>query len=180
MTATVDLRRAGTSPEAVAGHYDLSDDFFHGWLGDELVYSCARWRPGDTLATAQDRKLDWFAERLQVSGADVLDVGCGWGALLHRWGTRHGMRSGMGLTLSENQVHHARARNTPGTTVLLQSWADHRSRRSYDVLTAIESTEHFASDACSSDTKVDVYREFFESAASWLRPGGRVGLQPNV
>ena len=30
---------------------------------------------------------------------------------------------------------------------------------------------------CDSDNKVDVYREFFESASSWLRPGGRVGLQ---
>ena len=54
---------------------------------------------------------------------------------------------------------------------------DHRPTRPYDAITAIESTEHFASDACDSDAKVAVYRAFFESAASWLRPGGRVGLQ---
>ena len=47
MTSTVDVRRAGTSPAAVARHYDLSDEFFRGWLGDELVYSCALWRPQD-------------------------------------------------------------------------------------------------------------------------------------
>jgi cyclopropane fatty-acyl-phospholipid synthase-like methyltransferase len=32
MTGTVDVRRAGTSPAAVARHYDLSDEFFRGWL----------------------------------------------------------------------------------------------------------------------------------------------------
>jgi cyclopropane-fatty-acyl-phospholipid synthase len=179
MSTAVDVRSAGTSPAAIARHYDLSDDFFRSWLGDDLVYSCARWRdePGDSLAAAQRRKLDWFADRLQVRNADVLDVGCGWGALLDRMQSRHGMRSGVGLTLSAAQVRHARARRVPGTTYLLQSWADHEPAGAYDVVTAIESTEHFASDGCSSDTKVDVYREFFGRAAAWLRPGGRMGLQ---
>lgn len=177
MTATVDVRRAGTSPAAVARHYDLSDDFFRLWLGDDLVYSCALWQPRDTLASAQRRKLDWFAERLRVPGGHVLDIGCGWGALLERMQRRHGMRSGVGLTLSANQVRAALARGIPGAEFALQSWADHRPARTYDAVTAIESTEHLASDPCTSDAKVDVYREFFGTAASWLRPGGRMGLQ---
>ncbi|MGZ4571914.1 MAG: class I SAM-dependent methyltransferase [Blastococcus sp.] len=177
---TLDVRRAGTSPTAIARHYDLSDDFFRSWLGPELVYSCALWRPGDphdALALGQERKLDWFAERLQVAGGNVLDVGCGWGALLERFTRRHGAGSGVGLTLSPNQVSHARARGVPGVTYRLESWTDHRPDRPYDAITAIESTEHFASDALSSDDKVDVYRQFFTSAASWLRSGGRMGLQ---
>jgi len=180
MTGTVDVRRAGTSPAAVARHYDLSDEFFRGWLGDDLVYSCALWPPGeppDSLARAQTRKLDWFAERLAVTGGGVLDVGCGWGALLDRLQRRHGLRSGVGLTLSANQVRHAHARAVPGTSYRLESWADHEPERTYDAITAIESTEHFASDGCSPDVKVAVYREFFERAASWLRPDGRMGLQ---
>jgi cyclopropane-fatty-acyl-phospholipid synthase len=180
MTATVDVRRAGTSRAAVARHYDLSDEFFGSWLGDELVYSCALWRPGDatdTLAAAQLRKLDWFAERLQAAGGHVLDVGCGWGALLDRLQRSHGVRSGVGLTLSANQVRRARSRGVPGTTFALESWTDHRPARCYDAITAIESTEHFASDGCTPDTKVAVYRAFFEAAAAWLRPGGHLGLQ---
>ena len=47
----------------------------------------------------------------------------------------------------------------------------------YDAITCIEATEHFASDRLSADEKVEVYRAFFERAASWLRPGGRLGLQ---
>jgi cyclopropane-fatty-acyl-phospholipid synthase len=177
MTTMGDVRRAGTSPAAIALHYDISDDFFRGWLGDDLVYSCALWQPTDTLEAAQHRKLDWFADRLQVDGVDVLDVGCGWGALLDRMGRRHGSRSGVGLTLSASQVRSARDRGVPSTAFLLQSWTEHRPTHPYDVITAIESTEHFASDGCTSDTKVDVYREFFDAAASWLRPGGRLGLQ---
>src|SRR3954447_16382603 len=172
--------RAGTSPAAIALHYDISDDFFRGWLGDDLVYSCALWQPADpldTLPAAQRRKIDWFAERLGVADADVLDVGCGWGALLDRMRRRSGSRSGVGLTLSANQERRARDREVPDTTFLLQSWTEHRPTRPYDVITAIESTEHFASDGCTPDTKVDVYREFFDAAASWLRPGGRMGLQ---
>ena len=92
----------------------------------------------------------------------MLDVGCGWGALLERLSRRHGVRSGVGLTLSANQVRHARARGVPGTTYRLESWVDHRPERPYDAITAIESTEHFASDALSADDKVDVYRQFFD------------------
>ena len=56
MTSTVDVRRAGTSPAAVARHYDLSDEFFRCWLGDELVYSCALWRPAGPARHAGVRR----------------------------------------------------------------------------------------------------------------------------
>ena len=40
-----ELKAMGTSPAAIAEHYDLSDDFFETWLGSDLVYSCALWDP---------------------------------------------------------------------------------------------------------------------------------------
>ena len=60
---------------------------------------------------------------------------------------------------------------------LLQNWTDHEPGGPYDAITCIEATEHFASETLSPDEKVEVYRAFFERAASWLRPGGRMGLQ---
>ncbi len=180
MTAGRRLEAAGSSPAAIRRHYDISDDFFRLWLGDDLVYSCALWDmtdPADSLAAAQDRKLDHFATGLGVHGARVLDVGCGWGALLDRWVRVHGAAGGVGLTLSPAQAAHAEARAVPGVRFRLESWADHEPTEPYDVVTCIESTEHFASDAMSADEKVEVYRRFFERAASWLRPGGRLGLQ---
>jgi cyclopropane-fatty-acyl-phospholipid synthase len=60
---------------------------------------------------------------------------------------------------------------------LLQNWIDHEPAEPYDAVTCIEATEHFASETLTPDEKVEVYRAFFERAASWLRPGGRMGLQ---
>ena len=174
------LRAAGSSAAAIRRHYDVSDDFFRLWLGDDLVYSCALWdgpEGADILADVQRRKIDWFAERLAVHGAHVLDVGCGWGALLDRWVTCHGAAGGVGLTLSPAQRARGSMRRTPGVEVREESWVDHVPKRPYDVVTCIESMEHFASDALAPAEKVEVYRSFFETAWSWLSPGGRLGLQ---
>jgi len=182
VTAPIDaleLKERGTSPRAISHHYDLSDDFFELWLGPDLVYSCALWTSdaADTLAVAQRRKLDHFARHLRVEGGHVLDVGCGWGALLDRFVRAHGATGGVGLTLSDAQLARARAREVPGVAYELQHWADHEPAVPYDAITCIEATEHFASDAQDADAKVEVYRAFFERCASWLRPGGCVGLQ---
>ncbi len=174
------LKAAGTSPSAIEHHYDLSNDFFRLWLGADLVYSCALWDradPQDTLERAQRRKLDLFATRLGVSGGRVLDVGCGWGGLLDRFVRGHGAAGGVGLTLSSAQARVAVSREVPRVSYQVQSWVDHEPAETYDAITAIESTEHFASDTLTADEKVEVYRAFFDRAASWLRPGGRLGLQ---
>ena len=180
MTSSGRLATMGTSPRAIRHHYDLSDDFFRIWLGPDMVYSCGWWEAGDgrdSLARAQHRKLDFFADRLGVRGGRVLDVGCGWGALLDRFVRVHGAASGVGLTLSPSQADFAARRNVPGVSYLLQNWVDHEPGEPYDAVTCIEATEHFASETLSPDEKVEVYRAFFERAASWLRPGGRMGLQ---
>jgi cyclopropane-fatty-acyl-phospholipid synthase len=180
MTGSGRLATMGTSPRAIRHHYDLSDDFFRIWLGPDMVYSCGWWEAGDgrdSLAAAQHRKLDFFADRLGVRGARVLDVGCGWGALLDRFVRVHGAASGTGLTLSPSQAGFAGRRNVPGVSYLLRGWTDHEPNEPYDAVTCIEATEHFASETLSPDEKVEVYRAFFERAASWLLPGGRMGLQ---
>jgi cyclopropane-fatty-acyl-phospholipid synthase len=180
MTESEWLRVAGASETAIRSHYDLSDEFFGLWLGDDMVYSCALWEDGevpDDLADAQQRKLDWFAGRLAVAGGRVLDVGCGWGGFLDRCVRAHQAEGGVGLTLSPAQYAFAQGRATPGVQHHTQSWADHEPAEPYDVVTCIESTEHFASDRLDEDEKVEVYRAFFARAADWLKPGGRVGLQ---
>ena len=172
MTARGRLAALGTSPGAIMHHYDLSDDFFRLWLGPDMVYSCGWWEAGDSLARAQDRKIDFFAGRLGVRGGRVLDIGCGWGALLDRLVRVHGAAAGVGLTLSPGQADFAARRNVTGVSYLLQNWADHEPGMPYDAITCVEATEHFASERLSPDEKVEVYRAFFDRAASWLRPGG--------
>jgi len=174
------LREAGTSPAAIAHHYDLSDDFFAIWLGENLVYSCALWNPDDPherLETAQQRKLDFFANELSVRGKHVLDIGCGWGALLDRFATEAALASGVGLTLSRSQAAFAKSRGVPNVEYRVESWVDHQPEKPYDAITCIEMTEHLASDRLSADEKVEVYRAFFERCAAWLQSEGRLGLQ---
>ena len=180
MTNPGRLAALGTSPAAIMHHYDLPEDFFRLWLGPDMVYSCGWWQDADlpdTLAQAQDRKIDFFAGRLGVQGRRVLDVGCGWGALLDRFARVHGAASGVGLTLSPGQAGFAARRNVAEVSYLLQNWTGHEPSVPYDAITCIEATEHFASDRLTPDEKVEVYRAFFDRAASWLRPGGRMGLQ---
>jgi cyclopropane-fatty-acyl-phospholipid synthase len=175
------LRAAGTSAAAIAQHYDLGDDFFALWLGAERVYSCAWWAQGDIpgrdLATAQRRKLDHFARELDVRGRRVLDIGCGWGAWLERCVRAHGVREGVGLTLSASQAAAANARGVPGLAFRRESWVDHDPEARYGAIACIEATEHLASDRLDADEKVAVYRRFFARCAEWLEPDGRLGLQ---
>lgn len=77
----------GTSSKAILHQYDFLGDFYRLILGPELVFSYGMWEEGDTLDSAQIRKLDYHAEAAHAVGADrVLDIGCGYGSLLHRLG----------------------------------------------------------------------------------------------
>jgi cyclopropane-fatty-acyl-phospholipid synthase len=77
--------RVGASPAAIRAHYDLSGEFFQLVLGPDLIYSCAMFNGVDDLASAQLRKLDHRIEAAGAAGTRrVLDIGCGWGALLER------------------------------------------------------------------------------------------------
>jgi cyclopropane-fatty-acyl-phospholipid synthase len=170
----------GTSAAALARHYDLPADFFALWLGPALVYSCARWDPDDpddTLERAQQRKIDHFASALTVGGGRVLDVGCGWGGTADRLRAVHGAAAVVGLTPSPAQAALAASRVGPGVTIREESWIDHEPDAPYDAIACIEASEHFARDGLAVEEKVAAYRAFFARCGSWLRPGGRLGLQ---
>ena len=180
MTARGRLAALGTSPGAIMHHYDLSDDFFRLWLGPDMVYSCGWWEAGDSLARAQDRKIDFFAGRLGVRGGRVLDIGCGWGALLDRLVRVHGAAAGVGLTLSPGQADFAARRNVTGVSYLLQNWADHEPGMPYDAITCVEATEHFASETTEPGRESRglprVLRSRRVMAASWGTDGPAADL----
>jgi cyclopropane-fatty-acyl-phospholipid synthase len=97
--------------EAIAYHYDVSNEFYRLWLDEEMVYSCAYFRsPDDSLEQAQRAKLDHILAKLRLApGQRLLDIGCGWGALALRAAQKYGARA-VGITLSRNQHDLARAR----------------------------------------------------------------------
>ena len=101
----------GFDSKAIRYHYDVSDDFYGLWLDPRRVYSCGYFRRADdTLAMAQEQKLDHICRKLQLKPGDrFLDVGCGWGALI-MWAAEHYQVQATGITLSRNQHDYARRR----------------------------------------------------------------------
>jgi cyclopropane-fatty-acyl-phospholipid synthase len=167
----------------VRSHYDLSNDFYRLWLGPTMMYSSGMWAepgtPAATLDDAEQRKIDVTARLVLDDGprGRVLDVGCGWGGNLRRLAELHAVEEGVGLTLSPAQVTYSRERPVAGVDVRLESWTDHVSDAPYDAIVSYGAFEHFARDGTTGAERVEVYRRFFGSCWSWLRPGGRLALE---
>jgi cyclopropane-fatty-acyl-phospholipid synthase len=172
----------GASMDAIERHYDLSNDFYALWLGESMVYSCALWSgQDDDLRTAQMRKLDYLIEGARASNTRrVLDVGCGWGALLDRLVTVHGVQEAVGLTLSPSQAEWIRQRQAPRLEVRVENWAEHTPDEPYDAVISIGAFEHFARYGMTRAARVDAYRGFFARCRGWLPPGGRLAIQTNI
>jgi cyclopropane-fatty-acyl-phospholipid synthase len=172
------IAKAGASPQAIESHYGVGDEFFNLWLGPEMVYSCAMFDAAQDLDAAQLRKLDYHIEAAGAAGASrVLDIGCGWGALLRRLVTHAGVKQAVGLTLSSSQAVWARRAGGPGIDVRIEDWRDHKPESPYDAIISIGAFEHFVHPGMDPVEKLDAYREFFAWCHRALATGGKLSLQ---
>lgn len=96
---------------SVRGHYDRSDDFYRLLLDQRLVYSCGYFPHGsESIDDAQHAKIELACRKLGLREGDrLLDVGCGWGALLVHTAELHGVHA-IGTTISRSQFAEARRR----------------------------------------------------------------------
>ena len=93
--------------EAIGFHYDASNEFYRLWLDEQMVYSCAYFNDAsESLEQAQRNKLDHICRKLRLkAGERLLDIGCGWGALICWSAQQYGVHA-HGITLSRQQYEY--------------------------------------------------------------------------
>jgi cyclopropane-fatty-acyl-phospholipid synthase len=161
--------------------YTSIDRIFRMSLGELADFSGARY-DGDfslTLEQAQARKHDYIAEQIGIGpGRRLLDLGCGWGALLD-FARRRGA-DGVGVALSSAQVASCRSH---GLDVHLKDarTVDRDSFGAFDAVASLGAWEHFCSpDEYRAGRQEEIYRSLFANAAAVLPPAGRFYLQTMV
>lgn len=155
--------------EAIAFHYDVSNEFYALWLDPAMVYSCAYFEtPSTDLATAQCAKLDHICRKLQLRpGERLLDIGCGWGALVIHAARHYGVQA-HGITLSERQLALARTRIAAAgladrIAVELRDYRDLGGAASFDKVASVGMFEHVG---------LKNLRGYFARVFELLKPGG--------
>lgn len=161
--------------------YSLTDRVIRLSLGELPDFSCAKF-DGDfslTLDQAQRRKHDYVGEEIGIGpGRRVLDLGCGWGPLLHYVREQGG--AGVGVTLSSAQLTACRRH---GLDVHLHDAREVTVERfgEFDAVASLGAFEHFCSpEDYQAGRQEAIYRSLFSQVASLLPPGGRFYLQTMV
>ncbi len=154
---------------AIRHHYDVGNEFYALWLDREMVYSCAYFEPEDAdLDAAQTAKLDLICRKLRLRpGQRLLDIGCGWGALV-RHASRHYGVTAVGVTLSPAQQQFARER-------IAAEGLTERCRvelRDYRELEALGPFDRIASVGMFEHVGPPELPRYFAAARSVLVPGG--------
>ncbi len=134
--------------QAIQFHYDLSNHFYALWLDRAMVYSCAYFTsPEQGLEEAQISKLDHICRKLRLKPGDqLLDIGCGWGALVLHAAQNYGVHA-HGITLSGKQLEFAQVSiQSMGlqdrVKVELRDYRDLSGEASYDKISSVGMFEH--------------------------------------
>lgn len=154
--------------EAIQYHYDVSNAFYAPWLGESMVYSCGYFERGDeSLDAAQAQKIDHILNKIRLQpGQRLLDIGCGWGALVLRAAQHFGAQC-VGVTLSPNQAELARERVRAAglqhrIEIRLQDYRD-VSDPPFDRITSVGMFEHVG---------LDHLVAYFSQVRQLLKPDG--------
>jgi cyclopropane-fatty-acyl-phospholipid synthase len=169
------IRGKRHSPErdrrAVTFHYDVSNDFYQLWLDRRMVYSCAYFKsPNDHLDIAQEQKLDYICRKLRLrAGQRLLDIGCGWGALVIHAAKHFGVYA-EGITLSGPQAEWALSRIAEAglenkAKIELRDYREIAAKGAefFDAIVSIGMAEHVGRERLP---------DYFAAAHRALKPGG--------
>jgi cyclopropane fatty-acyl-phospholipid synthase-like methyltransferase len=173
LTGRVHSRRRDRA--AISHHYDLSNEFYELLLDETMAYSSAYYAGGEeSLAAVQRAKLDLICRKLDLKpGMRLLDVGCGWGALVLHAAEHYGVRA-TGITLSALQRDLIAKRIADRglddrVEVRLQDYREFgETGETFDAVSSIEMGEHVG------EGQYPTYAGILYGA---LKPTGRLLLQ---
>jgi cyclopropane-fatty-acyl-phospholipid synthase len=158
---------SGSNKEAITHHYDVSNEFYKLFLDERMVYTCGYFTSWEnSIDQAQKDKLELICRKLRLQPGDrLLDIGCGWGALLIYAVQNFGV-TGTGVSLSEAQTALARERIKAAgleekITIHVKSYAELDDQ--FDKISSVGMFEHVG---------IENYETYFNAINRLLRPGG--------
>ena len=159
----------GVSKSAIASHYNIATLFYWLLWGRHIHHGL--WQGDESPKLAQENLTKRLIEHLHIQqGEKVLDVGCGMGGSAIHLAQTHKCHV-TGVTLSRVQcIWAALSASLHGVGARTRfRVADAEELdfppESFDAIWVLECSEHL----------FDKPR-FFQRAAQWLRPGGRIGV----
>ena len=169
------------SRKNIHAHYDLGNAFYQLWLDPTMNYSSA-WFEGQfqsDLSTAQTAKVRRALDETDVKPGDrVLEIGCGWGALVEQ-ATVQRQAKVVGVTLSTEQLAYANQRlenlgietgSAKTADLRLQDYRDIQDAP-FDAICSIEMIEAVGQ---------SYWPTYFSTVARLLKPGGKACIQSIV
>jgi cyclopropane-fatty-acyl-phospholipid synthase len=150
-------------------HYELPPSFFHHILGKWMKYSCNYWQGhAAILDESEEAMLEIICKRADIhDGMDILDLGCGWGAL-SLWISGQFPNSRI-LSVSNSIPQReyiegqCRERGLGNVTIETADMNDFKTERRFDRIVSIEMFEHMRN-----------WEELMWRISQWLKQEGKL------
>ncbi len=152
-------------------HYEVPPRFFELVLGPHLKYSSGYWPPGvTTLDESEAMMLQLTCERARIQdGQEILELGCGWGALTLWMAERYPNATITAVSNSRDQrkfiEERASERKLTNVTIITADMNDFvpPAGSRFDRIISLEMFEHMRN-----------YEMLLERIAAWAKPEGEL------
>lgn len=171
--ATLRTGPIASAPQAANDqHYEVPAAFFEQVLGPWRKYSSCLWPTGNpdfTLADAETAMLELTCARAKLGDRqDILDLGCGWGALTLYAAERYPASRIVAVSHSRSQRRYiearARRRGLANIRVVTGDISDlNLQRERFDRVVSVEMFEH-----------MNNHERLVKRITSWMRPRARL------